>query len=66
VIHLIDERKKEKKILKNGLYLACECVCVHEKEQNKSSTPTSIKEAANIHKREARHLCKMCARNEIF
>jgi hypothetical protein len=36
------------------------CVCGDEKEQNKSPTPTSIREAVNIHKRETRGTCVIC------
>ncbi len=34
-------------------------ICVYEREQNKSPTPTSIREAVNIHNREEKYLCKM-------
>jgi hypothetical protein len=72
VIHLEDGREKKKRTDEIFSKIVCisvnVCVGVYEKERNKSLTPTSIKEAVNIHKREEKHLCKMCvcARDEIF
>jgi hypothetical protein len=53
-----DERKRtdENFFKKIRLYL----MHVYEKEQNKSPTPTSIKEAVNIHTIEKRSTCVRC------